>query len=485
MLPEEVNEGSHRPDWYENDKWKFSDVGMDGEQAVAFSFKSIQQHWLKRTTKDFILWTCINKSCHTISQLMLSINDFSKFLNELSPVHPVNSLEDINRKIIIGYIRFLGKQSVSPTTRQIKLLALSHFLEVCRDLGWINFKASLIYQEDIPKRPRKIPRFIPESVLKQLNTHIHHLDPHIRRLILLLQETGVRINEAIKMPFDCIFQDKEGDFFLKYFISKMKKEHVVPISNQLASTIKEQQQTVVEEWMHSHLLFPMPHYIQHHDKTIKKKRAKNRGKKWRRRCLASYVDKFAMDHRIQGPDGTLWKFQFHSFRHTIAMQMINNKVPQHIIQRYLGHESPVMTARYAHIFDETLKKAFAEFQGKMVTIAGTLVTTEQMVDDLTKGSNRDDIDARWLKKNIMAQALPNGTCALPIISNSCPHANACLTCVNFRTDHRYLDIHKAQLEKTKAIVLQAKQNGWQRQLEMNLAIQANLEKIVNALEAAL
>jgi hypothetical protein len=47
-----------------------------------------------------------------------------------------------------------------------------------------------------------------------------------------------------------------------------------------------------------------------------------------------------------------------------------------------------------------------------------------------------------------------------------------------------LDVHKAQIEKTKSIVLQAKQNNWQRQLEMNLTIQTNLEKIVNTLEAA-
>jgi hypothetical protein len=106
------------------------------------------------------------------------------------------------------------------------------------------------------------------------------------------------------------------------------------------------------------------------------------------------------------------------------------------------------------------------------------------VNDLAQGSNPNDIDARWLKKHIMAQALPNGTCALPVISNSCPHANACLTCVNFRTDHRYLNIHKSQLEKTKAIVLQASQNGWQRQLEMNQTIQSNLEKIVTTLEAS-
>jgi integrase len=393
-------------------------------------------------------------------------------------------LNEITRQIIISYISFLGKKYFSNTTRQIRLLTLSNFFEICRDLGWMSNKSPLIYQEDIPKRAKKIPRFIPESVLKQLNEHIQHLDPHIRRLIVLLQETGMRVNEAIKLPFDCIFQDKDDDFYLKYFMSKMNKEHIIPISSQLTSVIKEQQQAVLTEWKHYDLLFTMPNYIYHEDVAIQKKKATYRGKKWTRRYIANYIDKFAADHQILGPDGKLWKFQFHSFRHTVATQMINNNVPQHIVQRYLGHESPMMTARYAYIFDETLKKAFSEFRGKMVNITGAITTSEQIVNDLAQGSNPNDIDARWLKKHIMAQALPNGTCALPVISNSCPHANACLTCVNFRTDHRYLNIHKSQLEKTKAIVLQASQNGWQRQLEMNQTIQSNLEKIVTTLEAS-
>jgi integrase len=475
------------PSWYEKNKWKFSDLGIDGNQAdnyVTFSFKFIKQDWLKQITKDFILRSCLNKSCHTIYQLISSINTFSDFLNKLPGKHQINGLNDINRQVIINYISFLGKKAFSQTTKQIRLLTLSNFFEICRDLEWMSFKTNLIYQEDIPKRPRKIPRFIPESVLKQLNEHIQYLDPHVRRLILLLQETGIRINEAIKLPFNCIFQDKDGDFFLKYFMSKMNKEHIIPISSQLGSVIKEQQQTVLSEWGHRDLLFTMPNYIHHEDITIQKKKATYRGKKWTRRYLADYIDKFASDHQILGPDSKLWKFQFHSFRHTVATQMINSKVPQHIVQRYLGHESPTMTARYAHIFDETLKKAFSEFRGKIVNIAGAIITPEQISNDLAKGSNPDDIDARWLKKHIMAQALPNGTCALPVISNSCPHANACLTCVNFRTDHRYLDTHKAQLAKTQAIVAQAKQNGWQRQLEMNLSIQNNLEKIIVTLEAA-
>lgn len=471
------------PEWYGNDKWLFKNLGVEGNQAdnqLTFSFKLIKQDWLKLIIKKYVFQVGCNKSCHFVRQIITIMNSFSEFLSAFS--REIKSIHEIDREIVLEYIKFLAKKDYSHTSRQIMLIVLSTFFDKCNELGWMNIKRKLIYPEDIPQRQNKIPRFIPDSVLNQLNEKIQHTDPHVRRMIQVLQETGVRINELLKLSFTCIFQDKDGDYFLKYFQSKMNKDHVIPISNQLSLTIKEQQQAVTNEWGCHDLLFPMPQHIQHQNKIIRKRKTNNRGTQWRRRSLARYLEKFSNENQILGPDGKVWIFKFHSFRHTVATKMINHNVPQHIVQRFLGHESPMMTSRYAHIFDETRKNAFSEFRGKMVNITGAIVTPEQIANDLAQGTNPDDIGARWLKKHILAQALPNGTCALPIISKSCPHANACLTCVNFRTDHRHLDVHKAQLEKAKAIVDQARENGWQRQLEMNLAIQSNLEKIIGSLE---
>lgn len=164
--------------------------------------------------------------------------------------------------------------------------------------------------------------------------------------------------------------------------------------------------------------------------------------------------------------------------------MINNGVPQHIVQRYLGHETPTMTSTYAHIMDETLKKEFAAFQGKMVDINGKIYEPEDIATTLVEGSDPDDIDAQWLKKNIAVQSLPNGLCSLPVVQGSCPHANACLSCPNFRTDHRYLPQHRDQLAKTEKIIATCKANGWQRQLEMNESVKSSLVKIIEPLEVA-
>lgn len=58
-----------------------------------------------------------------------------------------------------------------------------------------------------------------------------------------------------------------------------------------------------------------------------------------------------------------------------------------------------------------MKAAFADYQGKLVDIQGQTRAADE------------HIDARWLKQNIMSQALPNGLCSLPLTQNKCLHSN--------------------------------------------------------------
>ncbi|MEO0376404.1 MAG: tyrosine-type recombinase/integrase, partial [Cyanobacteria bacterium P01_A01_bin.17] len=190
---------------------------------------------------------------------------------------------------------------------------------------------------------------------------------------------------------------------------------------------------------------------------------------------AAYLNRLAEQHQICDEDGKLWYFRPHQFRHTVGTRMINNGVPQHIVQRYLGHESPDMTAVYAHIHDQTLKAEIFKFHANVVNIAGQVVESIDV--------QADNTDLQWFKRHIQAQALPNGSCALPTVSKACPHANACLTCTHFRTTPEYLDHHRQQLDATRQLIQTAQANGWQRQLEMNQRIQTNLEAIIAGLEA--
>ena len=90
--------------------------------------------------------------------------------------------------------------------------------------------------------------------------------------------------------------------------------------------------------------------------------------------------------------------------------MVNNGVPFHIIQRYLGHASPGMTLTYTRIHDQTLKQEFLKFRSKVVTITGEFLQ-ESSLDTSSE-------DLQWMRKNILAQALPNGSCARPVPGSS-------------------------------------------------------------------
>ena len=198
-----------------------------------------------------------------------------------------------------------------------------------------------------------------------------------------------------------------------------------------------------------------------------------KGQPFKRSTYIEALNRMACQHEICDATGHLYHFTPHQFRHSVGTRMINSGVPHHIVQRYLGHESPQMTARYAHIFDHTMKEEYTRFRSKVVDVTGTV---------LEQKSPADTSELQWMKKNILAQSLDDGTCALPLVAGDCPHANACYTCIHFRTDARFLPQHKAHLEATQQLIQVARQNGWQRQKEMNEKVAVNLQRIIVALE---
>lgn len=108
--------------------------------------------------------------------------------------------------------------------------------------------------------------------------------------------------------------------------------------------------------------------------------------------------------------------------------MINNGVPLHIIQRFLGHESPDMTATYADIgwpnaekemelsdyFDENTfhQKIRLKYRRRTVNISGQVLSAEN--------PELETSELQLFKRNVHAQALPNRSGARPIIKGACP-----------------------------------------------------------------
>jgi hypothetical protein len=133
-----------------------------------------------------------------------------------------------------------------------------------------------------------------------------------------------------------------------------------------------------------------------------------------------------------------------------------------------------MTARYATIKHQTLRREFDRYQDR-INIRGEVIHLDP---------DGPLSDAAWAKENLARakQTLPNGYCGLPL-QQICPHPNACLTCPSFLTTAEFLPQHQEQLDRTDQLIAQAEADGRQRLVEMNTPIRLNLLRIIDGLQA--
>ena len=176
---------------------------------------------------------------------------------------------------------------------------------------------------------------------------------------------------------------------------------------------------------------------------------------------------------VRDANGQPVRVTAHQFRHTVGTRMINNEVPIDTIQRMLDHSSPQMTARYATIKDQTLRREWERYQDR-INVLGEVVHLEP---DGPLG------DAAWAKENLARakQTIPNGYCRLPL-QQTCPHPNACLTCPSFLTTIEFLPQHQEQLDRTDQLIAQAEADGRQRLVDMNTPVRINLLRIIDGLQ---
>ena len=165
----------------------------------------------------------------------------------------------------------------------------------------------------------------------------------------------------------------------------------------------------------------------------------------------------------------------HQFRHTLGTRLINSGVPQHVVQRLLGHASPHMTSHYAKVHDTTIREAFDRYQSQRINISGQRIGYDP---------DAPTASAEWVKHNLnrVRDSLPNGYCARPA-QQDCPHPNACLTCPDFQTTPVFLQIHRRQAATNSRLIAQAGAKGQQRLAENLRRVQASLDQIIPALEA--
>ena len=182
----------------------------------------------------------------------------------------------------------------------------------------------------------RLPRALAEHVMAQLE-HPANLDrwnnPAYRLVTVILMRCGLRITDALRLRADCVVADADGAPYLRYFNHKMKREALVPIDEELARLIGEQQPTLRERWPGGHA-----------------------GGCSRGRPRTSTAPADRQPHLPAGAAAAGWNAATsatstaspshltpHQWRHTLGTRLINRDVPQEVVRRILDHDSPQMT----------------------------------------------------------------------------------------------------------------------------------------------
>ena len=452
---------------YPRDKWRLRNLGLQTGKTATVDFAPVSQPWLAAMAKRWCRWQLsAGLGASHAGQGIRAVRRFSAFL--AAHAAGADGPASVSRPLLERYLAGLSSSGLSPATRLQHVSALNGLLRDARRHGWDDGTlpaGAVFYPEDYPKIGQRLPRAVAGHIMTQVEAPANldqWANPSYRLITLILIRCGLRITDACKVPADCVVTDADGAPYLRYYNHKMRREALVPIDEELARQIALQRQRAAERWPGgTPVLFPRPQANLPGTRHI--------GGSTYRTALYAWLE--TCD--IRDEQGQPVHLTPHQWRHTLGTVLINRDVPQHVVQKILDHDSPLMTALYARLSDKTVREHWE--RARKVNAEGQPV---QISPDGPLG------DAAWAKQRLSraTQALPNGYCQLPLVK-TCPHANSCLTCPMFVTTAEFLPQHHAQRRATLQIISAAEASGHARVAEMNRQVAGNLDKIIATLEA--
>jgi integrase len=450
---------------YPRDTWRPRRLGIAAAGQATLHFGGIIQPWLKDLAKR---WTrsriSAGLSMPACSNGIRVVTRFSAFAARAG----VQGLHQADRDLLERYLASLHHELSGKTgALRDSVGELNTFLLAIRSHGWDESlpATAMFFPADYPKEPERLPRALAAHVMAQAEDPANldrWANPSYRLITVILIRCGLRVSSAAGLPWDCVVTDAGGAPYLRYYNTKMKREALVPIDDEVQSMISAQQQHNRERWPGgTPVLFPRPHSNIDGTRPVSTGTYRSALRSWLERC------------DIRDEHGQPVRLTPHQWRHTLGTTLINRDVPQHVVQKILDHDSPDMTAHYARLSDKTVREHWDK--ARKVGATGQPV---RISPDGPLG------DAAWARHRLgrATQALPNGYCQLPLVS-TCPHANACLTCPMFLTTAGFLPHHHAQRQATLQLITAAEAAGHARVAEMNKQVAANLDKIITALQA--
>jgi integrase len=432
----------------EGDVWNLKDTDKESQhygRNFKFDFTYISSEEIKDVVKDYI-WQNYRTRNRTLNKLYTAIMLFKHFISFTNQAR-ITTFKDLTNTDIDNFVSYLhttiSNNRKKPLSYQSQKKALDTLKAI---IAWCQLhKPQAVPDREIftgneytgVNRKLKID-FIPDNVLLQINEALKtEENPYVRYGSIILQATGMRIGDLLKLRIDCIKPHLISGYTIKWFDHKTRKERPpIPVRNECAKAVEkliEATKELRDEADNSTkdvLLIHKPIV----GKTANKVVIPSQPRMW------YWFNDFIKRNNILNANGELYNLTSHQFRRTLGTDMLSKGTNINVIQQVLGHADPSITKRfYADVKDKERAETF-----KDIGIIGNINQLDETAFD-------SPVEMEWFKanKNKCVTGLCDGYCTKHIedgkICDRLLKRQKCYTCKRYITTPEYLEAHKNHL----------------------------------------
>lgn len=472
-------------DEYEKDIWDIRKINPSkislAQSKYHIKFTDIPEIY-KKLAKKYMKVFIQKDSIGYCEKRLYSIRLFLTFIFEYH--NDWNDLKHLKRIDIEHFIGWIHQWFENRASQRIDmqvwnvLIDSRNFIEYIQlaeyDEAPLKLVSTLFFKEDRPSKPLwklNNEKYIPESVLNQLEENIEYLDSIYIPIVIILRATGLRISDVLGITFNKCLELVNDGWYVVMDISKTKIiNHRIPITEEVAFIIKEQ--IVIAESLYK--------VGQNDNKFLfVREQGVRAGLPPSPRSVERALNKLATERKIVDDNGVIFHFKNHAFRHTKAVELINNGMNLLHVQKWLAHFSPEMTLKYAQLLDSTLRRSWEEVMKSGLFKINTDNGKIEKINLTTE--NNDLIEWEYIRKNLDAVRIPLGYCLKPNKVQCNHQLNPCLTCSNMCTSPEFAHEFEIEINETISQIERAKQLGRVVWVEKNEIVLKKLKSILDVL----
>jgi len=279
-----------------------------------------------------------NASPHTIKSYDNDLYDglmfFSKTLaREDYTIHPSQITKDLFR----SYLADLHARLKSGATIARRMSSWrSFFRYLCRERVLDDNPLSRV---SIPKRGRKLPRFLAEVEMKRLVEYPDRqklLGARDQAVLETLYSTGIRVSELVRIDIVDIDLNR-GTIKVT---AKGNRERLVPLGNYAVEAVRYYMHQVRPLLMDGKKGGQYALFLNKQGR-----RLTDRGVRW---LVKKYIQQLPLNVKTSP----------HTFRHSYATHLLDNGADLRSVQELLGHARLSTTQIYTHLSKERIKRVY-------------------------------------------------------------------------------------------------------------------------------